>query len=525
MVDKRRNSQKRMTKASRHVRELETLYKISRMLAADTRQRQALAEVLDTLNNDLDMNRGTVTLLAPDSDEIKIEVAHNLSREQSRKVRYRIGEGVTGKVMQTGKAMIVPKVSEEPLFLDHFQRGSAVKEEISFICVPISIGQKVIGAISIDRIFDQTMSLAENMRVLTIVASMIANDVKARQEVAIRRQELEDENLRLRHELQDRFRPENIIGNSSTMRDVYQQIHQVAGSDTTVLIRGESGTGKELVAHAIHYSSPKSEGPFVKVNCAALNENLLESELFGHEKGAFTGAIQSRKGRIEEASGGTLFLDEIGDFSSVTQVKLLAVLQERQFERVGSNRTLKANARIITATNRDLEKAVDNRTFRQDLYYRINVFPVFLPPLRDRKDDILLLADFFVEQYSKKMSKDVRRISTPAINMMVAYHWPGNVRELENCIERAVLLSNDGVIHGHHLPPTLQTSDASETVGTGSFKERVDLFERDIIVDALKRCNGNLAAAARDLMTTPRIMGYKVRDLGIDYRRYHRTTA
>jgi Nif-specific regulatory protein len=351
---------------------------------------------------------------------------------------------------------------------------------------------------------------------------MIANDVKARQEAVLRRKELENENLRLRHELEDRFRPENIIGNSGTMRDVYRQIHQVAGGDTTVLIRGESGTGKELVAHAIHYSSPRSEGPFIKVNCAALNENLLESELFGHEKGAFTGAIQSRKGRIEEADGGTLFLDEIGDFSPMTQVKLLRVLQERQFERVGSNHTFKTNARIITATNRDLEKAVQASTFRQDLYYRINVFPIFLPPLRDRKDDILLLADFFVEQYSKKMKKDVRRISTPAINMMVAYHWPGNVRELENCIERAVLLSTDGVIHGHHLPPTLQTSDASDTIGTGSLKERVNLFERDIIVDALKRCSGNLASTARDLKTTARIIGYKVKELGIDYKRYSR---
>ncbi|MHC4087744.1 MAG: sigma-54 interaction domain-containing protein, partial [Planctomycetota bacterium] len=289
------------------------------------------------------------------------------------------------------------------------------------------------------------------------------------------------------------------------------QIHQVANSDTTVLVRGESGTGKELVAHAIHYSSPRAKGPFVKINCAALNENLLESELFGHEKGAFTGAIQSRKGRLEEANGGTLFLDEIGDFSATTQVKLLRVLQEREFERVGSNRTLKTNARIIVATSRDLEKSLDNESFRQDLYYRINVFPILLPPLRDRKDDVLLLADFFIEQYSKLMNKDIRRISTPAINMMVAYHWPGNVRELENCIERAILLSSDGVIHGHNLPPTLQTSDASDTIGTGSLKKRVALFERDVIVDA------------RDLKTTARIIGYKVKDLGIDYKRYCRT--
>jgi len=508
----------------RHVRELETLYKISHILALGTRQRQALAEILDTLDSDLGMHRGTVTLLAPDSAEITIDVAHNLPQEQSRKVRYRMGEGVTGKVMETGKPMIVPKVSEEPSFLDRLQRRSAGVDEMSFICVPIRIGKNVIGTISIDRSYDESTSLDEDMRVLTIVASMIADDVKSRREAAMCRQELEDENLRLRQELADRFRPENIIGNSRSMRDVYQQIHQVAGSDTTVLVRGESGTGKELVAHAIHYTSPRRDGPFIKVNCAALNENLLESELFGHEKGAFTGAIQTRQGRLEEANGGTILLDEIGDFSSVVQVKLLRVLQERQFERVGSNRTLKTNARIVVATNRNLEKAVQEETFRRDLYYRVNVFPILLPPLRDRKDDILLLADCFVEQYSKKMSKDVRRISTPAINMMVAYHWPGNVRELENCIERAVLLSNDGVIHGHHLPPTLQTSDASDTVGTGSLKERVDLFERDIIVDALKRCNGSLAAAARDLRTTARIMGYRVRELGIDYRRYRRST-
>lgn len=521
MADKNIEFANNKVHVSRHVQQLETLYNISNILAAGKRQKEVLAEVLDTLDSDLGMNRGTVTLLSLDS-EIMIEVAHNFPAERSRKVRYRMGEGITGKVMQTGKPIIVPKISQEPLFLNRFDRLNVASREISFICVPISIGRKVIGTISIDRPFDEAISLEEDMRILSIVASMIANDVRARREEALRTQQLEDENLRLRHELEDKFKPENIIGNSNAMRDIYRQIHQVAGSDTTTLIRGESGTGKELVAHAIHYSSPRAKGPFIKVNCAALNENLLESELFGHEKGAFTGAVQARKGWVEEANGGTLFLDEIGDFSAITQVKLLRILQEREFERVGSTRTLKTNARIIVATNKDLEKAVNEGTFRQDLYYRINVFPIFLPPLRDRKDDILLLTDFFVEQYAKRMNRDIRRISTPAINMMVAYHWPGNVRELENCIERAVLLSTDGVIHGHHLPPTLQTSDASDTVGTGSLKERVNLIERDIIVDALKRSNGNLAGTARDLGTTTRIIGYKVKDLGIDYKRYCR---
>ena len=501
---------------------LQTLYKVSQILANEARHQKALAKILDMLDKNLGLARGTITLLSINGNETIVEAAHNLSDKQSRKITYRIGEGVTGKVMQTTKPIIVPKVSQEPLFLNRFERWNVTKQDLSFICVPISIDNDAIGTISVDRPFKESAPLEEEMRILSIVASMIANDLRARREAVIGRQQLEDENMRLRNELDGRFRPENIIGNSNAMRDVYSQIHQVAESDTTVLIRGESGTGKELVAHAIAFSSKRTDGPFVKINCAALNENLLESELFGHEKGAFTGATQQRKGRLEEANNGTIFLDEIGDFSPATQVKILRVLQEKEFERVGSNKTLKTNAWIITATNRDREKAVDKGTFRQDLYYRINVFPILLPPLRDRKDDILLLANFFVEQYAKKMNKDIKRINTHAINMMVAYHWPGNVRELENCIERAVILSSDSVIHGHHLPLTLQTSDATDTVSTGSLKERISLFERDLIIDALNRCNGNLAAIARDLKTTPRIIRYKVKELNIDYKRYHK---
>jgi Nif-specific regulatory protein len=507
---------------AKHADELNALYEISQVLTTGTRQRSILADVLDILAASLGMKRGAIMLVSPDSTELTVEVAHNMSLAQLHKVRYRTGEGITGRVVQTGKPAIVPKVSQEPMFLDRLHRRREItKDEISFICVPISIGREVVGALSVDRVFDATAPLEEDVRLLTIVASMVAHDIKARREAASQREALEEENLALRTRLEDAYRPENIIGNSGAMREVYRAIQQVAGStDTTALIRGESGTGKELVAHAIHYSSPRSRGPFVKVNCAALNENLMESELFGHEKGAFTGATAARSGRIEEADGGTLFLDEIGEFSPATQVKLLRFLQEREYERVGSNRARKANARVIVATNRDLEAAVGEGQFRQDLYYRVNVFPVFLPPLRQRKSDILLLADFFVEKYARKLGKDVRRITTPAINMMTAYHWPGNVRELENCIERAVLLSTDGVIHGHHLPPTLQTSDASDTIGEGAFKDRVELFERDLIVDALKRCDGNVNAAAADLGSTPRIIRYKIGQLGLDPKRY-----
>ncbi len=509
--------------ARRHVAELEALYTISRLLVSNMNQRQMLEEVLDVLDTGLGMKRGTIMLLSPDGSELLFEAARDISHAKGQNVRFSPGEGITGQVVSTNEPAVIPRVSKEPRFLGRLhERNPEAQEETSFICVPISVGKEVVGTLSADREHGEHGDLDEDLRVLSIVASVIAGNVKARRDAEAQRQALEAENMRLRDELEDRFRPENIVGTSGAMRDVYQAIHQVAGSDTTVLIRGESGTGKELVASAIHYSSPRAKGPFVKVNCAALSEELLTSELFGHEKGAFTGAMKTRKGRIEEAEGGTLFLDEIGDFTPATQVKLLRVLQEGEFERVGSNEVKRANVRIICATHRDLEALLEGWEFRQDLYYRINVFPIHLPPLRERKDDILLLADYFIEQYNNRMGKDVRRISTPAINMMVSYHWPGNVRELENCIERAVLLCNEGVIRAHHLPPTLQTADASDTAGTGSLQERIEIYERDIIIDALKRTDGNMAGAARELGTTPRILRYKIKNQGIEPKRYTR---
>jgi Nif-specific regulatory protein len=304
------------------------------------------------------------------------------------------------------------------------------------------------------------------------------------------------------------------------MQEVFDMIAQVSKSEATVLIRGESGTGKELVAHAIHYNSDRAEKPFIKVHCAALPETVIESELFGHEKGSFTGAISTRKGRFELAHGGTIFLDEIGDLAPLTQVKLLRVLQERQFERVGGNETLRTNVRVITATNRNLEELMEENQFREDLYYRLNVFPIHMPPLRDRKSDILLLADHFVEKYAEKNNKHIQRISTPAIDLLSSYHWPGNVRELENVIERAAVLSNDGVIHSHHLPPTLQSAESTGTVVSGSLQAQLDNLERELVIDALKSTKGNMAKAAKLLEISERIMGLRVRKHGIDPRKY-----
>jgi Nif-specific regulatory protein len=398
------------------------------------------------------------------------------------------------------------------------------RKDISFVCVPIKLGNETIGALSADRLFAEPVSFEEDVRLLSIIASMISQAVRLRQAAQAERQELLEENTRLQEKLRDRFHPSNIIGSSTAMQTVYDLIAQVSKSSTTVLIRGESGVGKELVAHAIHYNSIRAPKPFIKVNCAALPETVLESELFGHEKGAFTGAIATRKGRFELAHGGTIFLDEIGDLSAATQIRLLRVLQEKEFERVGGTHTIKADVRVIAATNRNLDQLVGEETFRQDLYYRLDVFPIHIPPLRERKSDILLLADFFAERYSRANHKDVRRISTPAIDMLMSYHWPGNVRELENCIERAVLLSQDDVIHGHHLPPTLQTAEASGTVHEGTLKEALDNVERELILEALKQSRGNKAKAARKLGMTERLIGLRVRKHGIDPKRF-RTVA
>jgi Nif-specific regulatory protein len=348
---------------------------------------------------------------------------------------------------------------------------------------------------------------------------MIAQAVKLRQQAQEERDKLEAENQRLRTELKERFRPANIVGNSREMQVVYDQIAQVAKSQSTVLIVGETGTGKELVANAIHYNSDRSDRPFIRVHCAALPESIIESELFGHEKGAFTGAVVERKGRFELADGGTLFLDEISEVSQALQIKLLRVLQEREFERVGGSKTIRVNVRVLAATNRDLMQLVKEGKFREDLYYRLHVFPIYVPPLRKRAADVVLLADYFLEKYSKETGRHVRRLSSAAIDMLMSYHWPGNVRELENCLERAVLVAEGDVIYPHHLPPTLQTAEATTPV-SGDLESLVSAYERDLITDALKSSRGNMAAAARALGATQRIIGYKVKLLGIESKKY-----
>jgi Nif-specific regulatory protein len=391
---------------------------------------------------------------------------------------------------------------------------------VAFVAVPIKFGDEVVGCLSVERDMTGQADLNADHRLLSLIAKVVAQTVHIHRVSEEKLNSLRRENERLQEQIRAAFRPPNILGNSSAMRTVFMHIEHVATSSTTVLIRGESGTGKELIARALVDQSPRKGKAFVKFNCAALPESIIESELFGHEKGAFTGAMAMRKGRFEVAQGGTIFIDEIGDITPATQVKLLRVLQEKEFERVGSHEPVKADVRIIAATSRNLEEMMEQGRFRSDLYYRLNVFPIYVPPLRERKSDILLLADHFVEKFSKVNGKEVRRISTAAIDLLMMYHWPGNVRELENCIERAVLISRGASIEAHHLPPTLQKREATEGGAGGVLAAALGALEYEMIVAELKSCSGNMAAAARNLGVTERQIGLRVKRFGIDYKRF-----
>ena len=502
------------------VRKLSTLLEASQALSGTLDLSEALQRVLEILGRHHGAVRSSVVLLNEESGEIELEASAG-AVDPTRRVRYRIGEGITGQVLQTGKPIVVPRVSREPQFLNRLSERPELREqELSFISAPIALEGRTIGAVSIDLRFKADRDYNRTAKFLGVVGSMIGQAVRVHRLIQADRQRLVEENTHLRQELQERYDFSNLVGTSGPMRQVYEQVAQVARTNTTVLLRGESGTGKELIAHAIHYNSARAKKPFIKVSCAALPQDLIESELFGYEKGAFTGAHQAKKGRFELAEGGSLFLDEIGELNLNTQVKLLRVLQEREFERLGSTQTIRANIRLIAATNKDLEKAIAAGEFREDLYYRLNVFSIFVPALRERKTDITLLADYFIDKFSREHGKKVKRISTPAIDMLASYHWPGNVRELSNAIERAVVVCDGQVLHAHHLPPTLQTAEASGTGQSTPLRDSIEAFEKDALLDALKSAKGNRAKAARLLSTTERIFNYRVRKYGIDWRRF-----
>ncbi len=492
------------------INELKVLRTVARVLAQPMPLKDQLQTVLDTLRTESAMERGMISILDRETGDALLDVACGIEID-GMEISYKLGEGITGQVAKTGRPMAIANIDDEPLFLDRTgARRDVHNKDLAFLCVPIIYNDQVVGVLSADKIVPDHARLDAELILLQEVSSLIARAVHMRR--------LEDENAQLKDMLHSSHSPSSeLIGNSKIMQEVYAQIFQVADSNTTVLINGETGTGKELAARAIHRRSARKTGPFVEVNCAAMPDTLIESELFGHEKGAFTGAQSRRRGRFEEAHGGTIFLDEIGELSPLAQAKLLRVLQEKRFQLLGSSQMINVNVRIVAATNRDLEDRVQSGDFRSDLYYRLNVFPIYMPRLAERGSDIVLLADYFTEKYAIELNKKVQRISTPAIDLLLAYHWPGNVRELENCIERAVLLSTGDTIESVHLPPSLQIKDgearlARQTTLQGS----VEAYERSLIVDALKDARGNQSEAARMLGTTKRIMQYKVQKYVID---------
>src|SRR3989339_255608 len=453
------------------------LINISNALSSSLNLEETLGSIFRVLSETLEMERGTITLVDPITNELKIAVAHGLTKEEKERGRYKIGEGVTGKVVETGAPMVVTDAKSNPLFLNKTKARKGLEDKnFTFLCVPIKVSNKVIGALSVDRLFEKDVSYEEDLNLLTIIASMVGQAVKVRELAEKDKQAVVSENVMLRRELKGKYKFDNIIYSSS----------------------------------AIHYNSARVNKPFVKVACAALPESLLESELFGYERGAFTGALDRKIGRFELADQGTIFLDEIGDLTPATQVKLLRVLQEREFERLGGTETIKINVRVICATHRDLDKMVREDKFREDLYYRINVFSLVIPPLRDRKEDISLLVEHFIKKYSKGNNKKLKGISKAALNILMNHNWQGNVRELENVVERAVVLCKKDLITPQELPPNLVSKEKLNNLESGgiTLPEIVEALESQKIKDALEKCKTQ-RNAAKFLGITERMLGYK----------------
>ncbi|MBI5379028.1 MAG: nif-specific transcriptional activator NifA [Nitrospirae bacterium] len=518
-------------------RELAALYEVSKILASTLDLEKALLAVLRILDGFLEMKKGTVTLVDPDTKDLFIEAALDLSEEERRRIRYRVGEGITGKVLATGLPMVIPDVGSEPLFLDKTHRRPEMKvKHIAFVAVPIRRGRETLGVMSIDRSPREGMfSYEEDLRFLSMVANLIGQTVALHRQITKEREDLLEEQSRLKNQLHRAHKLDNIVGQSKVMHSIFEAVKRVAPSRATVLLRGESGTGKELIARAIHYNSPRADGPFIALNCAALPETLLEAELFGYEKGAFTGATGEKKGRFELAHGGTLFLDEIGDMPLSFQAKLLRVLQEKRFERLGGTRTLKVDVRLIAATNRNLEEAVSKGAFRSDLYFRVNVVTLYLPPLRERREDIPPLAQHILKRVNQEYGRSCR-LTTNALEVLMRCAWPGNVRELENCLERVVVMQKENAIAGQDFhcescPSFLQGALLSRTFtpGTGTPAKlppteapAADSPEEDRrlrILETLERCGWVQAKAARMLGLTVRQLNYRIQKYGIEVRK------
>jgi Nif-specific regulatory protein len=542
--------------------ELITVYEVCRILGASLDIDRTFREALNVLAAHLGLSR--VMIVLPDDDGVlQVHSAVGLSADQVARGHWTAGEGVIGGVHASGLPVTVPDVAQASEFIDRTGGFSARPGRMmAMIVVPLKTERSRLGVLAAQREVEGGARLSDDQRVLTMVATLLAQAVAMHMAVREEHERLQIEATRLQKALarepRGRYSLDNVIGVSDAMQHVFAEVHQAAPSRATVLLRGESGTGKEAVARAIHFLSPRKAEPFIKVNCAALTESLLESELFGHEKGAFTGAMGERKGRFEMAHGGTLFLDEIGDVSPAFQAKLLRVLQEREFERVGGSRTIKVDVRLVCATNRDLEKMVKRGEYRADLYYRINVISVFLPPLRERREDIPPLVAHFVDRYNRENRSELK-VTPEAMKVLYNCYWPGNVRELENCVERTATMAQDGWIRELTFPcfknrcltQTLHFVAKDDAVApAGGVEARVPFpppraadtvrigpteqisspnrqsaseppqGERERLIWAMEQCGWVQAKAARLLKVTPRQLGYALQKHMIEVHKF-----
>jgi len=508
-----------------HLMHFAALYAVSQILSRSLDYRETLREVLRVLHDEANLIHGMVSVVDPESGNLMVHAAHAMPAGSTDDITYQPGEGIVGVILEKPRTIVLKRVGDDPRFLN---RLGVYQPDLPFIAVPIKVGGAVRGVLAVQPDNSDDALLEDRAQFVEMVANLIGQSVRLSMEVAEEKNNLLEERDLLRRTVRHQFGFDSVVGRSAVMRRVFEQARLVAKWNTTVLIRGETGTGKELIANAIHYNSPRTRNAFVKLNCAALPENLLETELFGHERGAFTGAVENRKGRFEQANGGTIFLDEIGEISPAFQAKLLRVLQEGEFERVGGNHTIKVDVRIIAATHRDLETAVDAGDFREDLFYRLNVMPLFLPPLRERIEDIPDIARHLLTKIGNAQKRKLT-VTDMALRRLASHSWPGNVREMENCLERAAVLSEDGRIDADLIrfpgsrerPPMPRPAAGPAPAMTAAPPADLadpDLSERERVIAALEQAGWVQAKAARLLGMTPRQIAYRIQTLNIEVK-------
>ena len=502
--------------------ELLALHRITELIGTAAHLETTLTNILKVLHDSLRMERATLLLLDEKTQCLTIKASCGLSETEEMRGVYKPNEGICGQIFQTRSPFVVPDIHSEPLFLNRTGARSQIsKTKMSFLGVPVLVKGEPVGVLTVDRLFGPEISFEEDIRFLTVLSTLISQFLTLHTAIRKKEEKLLEENRSLKAKLHNLHDGHFIIGHSKPMQDVFSIISKIAPSSVTVLLLGESGTGKELVARAIHEAGKRKEKPFVKVNCAALPETLLESELFGHERGAFTGAHATRTGRFELADNGTIFLDEIGEMPLSLQAKMLRVLQEKQFERIGGSKTFDVDVRIIAATNVSLDKAVAKGQFRADLYYRLNVVPITLPPLRERREDIPVLFNHFLGMSNERNAKKLS-LTSELLDFLVSYPWPGNVREMQNLVERMVILAESERLTLADLTPDILGSVRERQeeikrfpleVPTGERQERKSLhdIEKDEVEAALNRHGWVQVRAARALGLTPRQMGYRIR--------------